>query len=110
MLKGFREPFHVCLMLKGLFQTIIGEQEWVILEANLIAMDVTVHFKCLPIKSYSERKRDCSVYVALRDYSFGIKLVICLAQQQMLYINYLQKSLENNFLNDKRQGEKKAFQ
>ena len=73
---------------------------------NVIAMDVRVYFKCVAVQK-QHKKGNTAVFMSYSKIPLARKSVIRPAQQQMLYINYVLKSLENNFLNGKMQ--KKAF-
>lgn len=61
-------------------------------------MDFIVYLKCVRFKNAKKGKL-YNVYVIVRE---PFEKEICgfaSPKQQMLYINYVQKSLENNFLN-----------
>lgn len=95
-LKAFRKPFHVPLFF--FFFDYYQSAGTGIVATNLIAMGVSVYFKCVLFKS-GKKKRNCAVFMSHPKTPLARKSVIRLAQQQMLYINYVLKSLENNFLN-----------
>lgn len=67
------------------------------LAANLSATDVILYIVCLS-KSI---RGNFDVFVTQSEFPLAEKCVICLSQQQMLSLNYVQTLLENNFLNSK---------
>lgn len=66
MLKGFRKPFHVLFMLKGLFSDFQSAITGIV-AANLIAMDVRVYFEC--VLSRRRKRENFAVFAILKDSS-----------------------------------------
>lgn len=95
MLKGFRKPFHVPFMLKGVFQPPPSSMKGY-LAANLSATDAILYI----VRFFSKSIRgNFDVFVTQSEFPLAGKCVICLSQQQMLALNYVQTLLENKFLN-----------